>query len=109
MSAIEAIIGELLTASEMSAAGAQSLLWRARIQKLKAPLIGEAGEAAMLVASAARTLLLQRGQLCGLADSELAKALPLLATALQLELQAQQARRESRNARRRGERRWGGG
>lgn len=104
--ALRHVIDELRAGAEMSPEGATSIQWRERIKKIDVISVIAHGAGISMLASAARTLLLQRGQLSDASDMELRGILLALSNILEMELSAQDAARASRAETRRGTSYW---
>lgn len=101
-SPIRKLIEELRAGAEMSAEGATSIPWREKIRALPMPSVAHYGLGLSLISSAARTLLLQRGQIAAHGDLELCGVLVALANILDMEVTALESATRSRAHDRRG-------
>lgn len=93
---IRNLIEELRAGAEMSAEGASSIQWREKIRTMAMPSVASYGLGISLIGSAARTLLLQRGQIGPQGDLELCGVLVALSNVLELETAAMEAATQSR-------------
>lgn len=82
------LIEELRRGAEMSPEDATSIHWRERIRSLAMPSVAQYGLGLSLISSAARTMLLQRGQIAAQGDLELCGVLVALANILDMEITA---------------------
>ena len=98
--ALRQIITDLRLGADMTPEGAQSIQWRERIRKMTMPSVTTGGHGLFLLAGAAKTLLLQRGQLRAHSDTALCGVLIELSNIVQIELDASEALQNRQTQRR---------
>lgn len=100
--ALRQLIQELRDGADLSPEGATSIQWRERIHKLAMPSATHNGLGVAMIATAARNLLLQRGQMSQPSDTALCGVLVEMANILEMELTALDERGANRAVSRRG-------
>lgn len=94
MSPTRQLIDELKAGAELTPEGASAMSWREKVRQI--PLkMSSANPGRYIVASSARQLLLQRGQLRPEADTALRGILLELAVVLEIDLDAERVKRSS--------------
>src|SRR5882757_1064205 len=99
--ALRQLIHELRRGAEMAPAGGNVIQWRHNIKNLPAITTAAHGAGVAMMASAARTLLLQRGQVGEQSELELRGVLAAIANILDMELAEIDARGANRQTQRR--------
>lgn len=100
------LIEELRAGADMSVEGAGAIPWRVRIRDMALPSVSVWGAGIAMIGSAARTLLLQRGQVRPESDAALCGVLVEIANILELEARQIEERKLPRSRERDGRLWW---